>query len=63
MFGINLREVALATLFVALMFGVVVGIPLVPQPYQDILVDVWYAVTLVVAAFLIVRWFIRRRRH
>ena len=61
MFGTSWREVALVTLAVIFMFGSVIGGFYLPQPYRDTLLGVWYVGTLVVVAFLVVRWFIRRR--
>ena len=63
MFGINLRELAQVAVAVVFLFGGAVGGFYLPQAYRDTLLNVWYAGSLVVLAFLIVRWFIRRRRH
>jgi hypothetical protein len=63
MFGINLRELALVAVAVAFLFGGTVGGFYLPPAYRDTLLIVWYAGSLVVLTFLIVRWFIRRRRH
>jgi len=63
MFGIDLREVALITLLVVLGFALFVGSFQLPPPYDAVLKNVWYWGVLIAAAFLIVRWFIRRRRH
>jgi hypothetical protein len=63
MFGTNLREAALVSLAVILLFGSLVGGFYLPPPYKVTVLNVWYAATLVVVAFLVIRWFIRRRGH
>jgi len=63
MLGVNWREVALVTLAVTFVFGSVIGGFYLPRPYRDTLLDVWHVATIIVVAFLIVRWFIRRKRR
>jgi hypothetical protein len=63
MFGINLREPALVAVAVVFLFAGAVGGFYLPPAYRDTLLVVWYAGSLAVLAFLMVRWFIRRRRH
>jgi hypothetical protein len=48
---------------VVLLFGGVVGGLSLPRPYKDTLMVVSYAATLLVVGFLIIGWFIRRRRR
>ena len=60
MFGIQLRELVLATLIVAIALGGTVGDFYLPRPYNQIF---WYAAALIAAALLIVHWFIRRRQR
>jgi hypothetical protein len=62
-FGIKPREIILVTLGVVLLFGGVVGGLSLPRPYKDTLMVVSYAATLLVVGFLIIGWFIRRRRR
>jgi membrane protein DedA with SNARE-associated domain len=63
MFGINLREIVLVTLVVVFVLGGVVGGLSLPRPYKDTLMLLWYITTVIMLVFLIVRWFIRRRRR
>jgi hypothetical protein len=63
MFGIDRRELVLVTLLVVLGFAFFVGSFHLSPPYDAVLKNVWYWGVLIAAAFLIIRWFIRRRRH